>query len=372
VLEVGIESPDRIIPRKTLDQINNYIAAKTIESVKRELGIDKVIKLAGNENTNGYSPYVKEVIRNSLEDLSYYPDMNCTVLREKLAALHQVDQEELLFGNGSFELISIVAQTFLEEGDEAIMAEPSFGWYKNVTWQMGAKVVSLPLKNYTVDLDLISQSITEKTKLIWLCNPNNPTGTIVSEQDIRRLLDKLRPDILLVLDEAYVDFVTEEGYPDSVGLLHDYPNVILLRTFSKIYGLASFRIGYAIAAKYIISCLNKVRIPINTNALAQIAAAASLEDQKFREFILTNNRKGLELYYDTLSELGLEYVRSNCNFILFDTGLDSEIVAGEFYKRGILIRAGKEFGLPTWVRISIGTYEENVLVLRLFKEILQQ
>ncbi|SHO43306.1 histidinol-phosphate transaminase [Anaerocolumna xylanovorans] len=359
-------------PRKALEQINNYITAKTIESVKRELGIDRIIKLAGNENTNGYSPKVKEAIRLSLEGLSYYPDMNCTILREKLSKLHGVEEEQLIFGNGSFELISIIAQTYLEEGDESIIAEPSFGWYKNVTWQMGAKVVSLPLKNHKVDLEIIRENITDRTKIIWICNPNNPTGTILTEKELREFLQELPSGIILVLDEAYVDYVMEEGYPDSVSLLKSYQNVILLRTFSKAYGLASFRIGYGIASKQVVLQLNKVRLPINTNALAQTAAAASLEDREFYRYVLQSNKEGLKLYYKTLTELGLEFVPSNCNFILFNTGLDGDTVTGEYYKKGILIRSGKEFGLPTWVRISIGTREENELVLETLKEILRR
>jgi histidinol-phosphate aminotransferase len=232
-----------VLPRKTLEQINNYVAARTIESVKRELGIERVIKLAGNENTNGYSPRVKELIRKSLEDLSYYPDMNCTVLREKLSKLHRIEAEQLIFGNGSFELISIVAQTFLEENDEAIIIEPSFGWYKNVTWQMGAKVVSLPLKDFKVDLNLVKQSITDRTKIIWLCNPNNPTGTIVTEKELREFLRELRSDIVLVLDEAYIDFVVEEGYPDSIGILREYSNVIILEPSQKHMVLPPSELG---------------------------------------------------------------------------------------------------------------------------------
>ncbi|MDF2514279.1 MAG: hisC1 [Herbinix sp.] len=357
-------------PRNTLNQINGYIAAKTIESVKRELGLVKIIKLAGNENTNGYSPHVTEVLKNSLEDISYYPDMNCTVLREKLAKLHKVDPEELVFGNGSFELISILAQTFLNEEDESIIMEPSFGWYKNVTLQMGAKIITVPLEHFKVNLESAKKHITDRTKIVWLCNPNNPTGTIVTEQELRHFLMDLPSNILLVLDEAYVDYVAETGYPNSIGLLREYDNVILLRTFSKAYGLASLRIGYGIANKQIINSLNKVRNPINTNALAQIAASASLEDQEFRAYVLENNKRGLELYYETLSELRLEYVPSNCNFILFNVGVDSEELAREYLKRGIIIRAGKEFGLATWVRISIGTYEENELVLNILKDLI--
>ncbi len=362
----------RARPRKALDQINNYVAAKTIESVKREHGLDKIIKLAANENSLGYSLRVKDAVKQSLESLSCYPDMNCTVLREKLAEIHNIDKEELIFGNGSFELISIVAQTFLEENDEAITVDPSFGWYKNVTWQMGGKVVSLPLKNFKADLTAVMESITEKTKIVWLCNPNNPTGTIVQKSELDRFLLNLRKNIVLVLDEAYIDFVQEEDFPDSVSLIGNYKNIIILRTFSKVYGLASFRIGYGIASKEIIGFLNKTRLPINVNTLAQVAAIASLEDPDFKKRVLENNKKSIELYYDAFDKLGLSYVKTNCNFILFNTGLDSEWVAGEYLKRGIIIRAGGEFGLSTWVRITIGKYEENELVIQILKELLEE
>lgn len=356
--------------RETLNRIQNYKPARTLESVKREFGLKEVIKLAGNENRIGCSPLVNEAIANYFCNLSYYPDMNCTVLREKLTKIHNIEPNQLIFGNGSFELISFVAQTYLEKGNESIISIPSFGWYNNVTLQMDAEPVYIPLQNFKVDLDSIYTAITEKTKIVWICNPNNPTGTILEQERLLDFIDKVRDDIIIVLDEAYIEFV-EGNYFDTTRLIKDHDNIILLRTFSKVYGLASFRIGYGIADTGIIAKINKVRLPINVNALAQEAAIASLDDLEFKDKVLSNNKKSLEVYYTELSNLGLQYVNSNCNFILFNTNRDSSWVEEEFLKRGIIIRAASEFGLPTWVRVSIGTYEDNEKVIEILKEILQ-
>lgn len=356
--------------RETLKQINNYVAAKTLESVKREFGLTEVIKLAGNENRLGCSPLVNKAIENFFDNLSYYPDMNCKVLREKLAEEFNIDTEELIFGNGSFELISFVAQTFLEKGDESIISTPSFGWYTNVTLQMDAKPVNILLKDFKMNLDAVYNAITDKTKVIWICNPNNPTGTLLEQERLLDFIDRVRKDIIIVLDEAYIEFIDGE-YLDTTTLIHKHDNLILLRTFSKVYGLASLRIGYGIADADIISKLNKVRPPININALAQEAAVASLGDKEFKKKVQDNNKKSLELYYSELDQLGLKYVKSNCNFILFDTTKDSVWITDEFLKRGIIIRAGVEFGISTWVRISIGRWEDNVKVIEILKELLQ-
>lgn len=358
--------------RKCLDEINLYITAKSIESVKREYGLETIIKLGGNENTMGFSPKVKEAVDEQFQTLSYYPDMNVTSLREALSSFHGVKEEELVFGNGSFELISILAQTFLEAGEESIIIEPSFGWYKSVTLQMGGKIVSIPLEDFNTNLDTVKEKITEKTRIIWLCNPNNPVGSIIKAGELYSFLKEIKDDVIVVLDEAYVDFVEEEDFPDTVSWINEFQNIIILRTFSKAYGLASFRIGYGIADERLIHLLQKVRLPINTNATAQIAALAALKDQDYKNYIVKEIEKGRNLYYQKLKEMGLQYVISNGNFILFDTTIDSEWVVNEFLKRGIIIRAGLEFGLPTWVRISIGSQAENETALSLLKEVLQQ
>lgn len=355
-------------PRKAVEQLPVYKPAKSIDSTKKEYGFEHVIKLAGNENTLGFSPLARDV----LERLdSYYPDGAGVNLREKLAKKFKVRPEQIILGNGSFELLFLTGLAFLEENEETILAEPSFGWYKNVTLIMGGKIVPVPLnESYQVDLEGILKAITDKTKIIWLCNPNNPTGTIFTEAQLEKFLAQVREDIIVVLDEAYYDFVVEEGYPDSVSLLSKYNNIIILRTFSKLEGLAAFRLGYGIAGEELIGHLNKVRMPINVNGAAQLAGFAALDDEIFKQKTLDNVRSGLQQYYDALERWGLSYVKSNTNFIWFDIGIESGPIVQKFLEHGILIRAGEEFGYPTMLRISIGTKEENEQVLELLGKFL--
>lgn len=356
-------------PRKVIDELPVYVPAKSIDSAKSEYGFDKVIKLAGNENTLGFSPLAREALK---EITSYYPDGGAQNLREKTAKKFGVKAQNVIFGNGSFELLTLIGLTFLEQGDESIIAKPSFGWYKNVTLIMGGKIVEVPLEDYKVNLDAIYNAVTDRTKIIWLCNPNNPTGTIFTHGQLTGFLDKIRDDIVVVLDEAYVDFVNEPGYPDSISLLGKYNNIIILRTFSKLEGLANLRIGYGFASEEFIGYLNKVRMPINTNGAAQLAAFAALDDDDFKKKTLSNARSGLKQYYDVFEKWGLTYVKSNTNFILFDAKIDSGYIVQEFLKKGILIRGGTEFGYPTHLRISIGTPEENEKVIELLAQLLNK
>jgi histidinol-phosphate aminotransferase len=355
--------------RKVVEALPKYTPAKSIDSVKREFGIENVIKLAANENTLGFSPKVKEALKDVV---SYYPDMEVTALRGKVAERYGIDPEKIIFGNGSFELLFLVGLVFLEQGDESIVAEPSFNWYKNVTLMMGGSVVEVPLNEFKVDLEAIKAAITEKTKIIWLCNPNNPTGTMLTEEELTQFLDSIPEDIIVVLDEAYCDFVTEEGYPDSIKLLERYPNIVVLRTFSKLYGLAFFRLGYGFASKEIIDYMNRVKLPINTNGAAQLAALAAIDDDEFNQKSKENVLEGLKLYYDFCEKRNLKYVRSNNNFILFDLGRESAPVVEELLHQGIMIRDGAEFGYPTMVRVSIGTPEENQEALTRLSEILDR
>lgn len=356
-------------PRKIIKDLPTYTPAKTIDSVKREFGFEKVIKLAGNENTLGFSPLAKKALDGVV---SYYPDMEVTSLRARISEKFNVKPEQLIFGNGSFELLFLVGLAFMEPDEESIIAEPSFNWYKNVTLIMGGRIVEVPLKDFKVDLDAILNKVTDRTKIIWLCNPNNPTGTIFTQEQLEAFLSKLRRDIIVVLDEAYYDFAVEEGYPDSVKLLKKYDNIIILRTFSKLQGLAFFRLGYGFANEELIGYLNKVRLPINTNGPAQLAALAALDDEVFAGQTFKNVREGLQLYYEVFEKWQIPYVPSNTNFILFDIGADSDKVVEEFLHHGILIRGGREFGYPTMLRVSIGTPEENREVLKLLGKILDK
>ncbi len=357
---------DKLKARKALEKISPYQPAKTLRSVCEAYHLDSIIKLAGNENRLGCSENVAKALLERKEEIAFYPDTNYTDLREKLIRIHNVEAEELIFGNGSFELISLIAQAYLNEEDESVINTPSFGWYTNVTLQMGAIPVYVPTADYKVSLSGIQNVVTNKTKIIWICNPNNPTGTVLPAEELIQFINEIPSNILIVLDEAYIDF-TEKSYIDTVELIKKYDNVILLRTFSKVYGLAAFRIGYGIANEKIISNLHKVRLPINVNFAAYLAAAVSLDDKAFKEKVLENNKKGLALYYKELDALGIKYVRSNGNFILIDIGLDGKYAEEEFLKRGIMIRNGDDFGLKNHVRISIGTEEENKKVIEIIK-----
>ena len=356
--------------RKVLDSIASYMPAKSLQQIEKELGLNKIIRLAANENTMGCSPSVKGAIQENFENIFLYPDGFCMELRSKLSKLYDIEENKLIFGNGSFELLSLVAQAFINTGEESIISEPSFGWYKVVTLAMDGSIVSIPLTDHAVDLEEAKRNITNKTKVIWLCNPNNPTGTFFDEEQLEKFLEEIPSRIVVVLDEAYYEFVTSDKYPNSVDLIEKYPNIIILRTFSKVYGLASLRIGYGIADTEFIDFLNKIRLPINVNATAQIAALASLKDVDFKNSVIKNNTLGKEFYYKAFEEMKLEYIPTEANFIMVNVEKDSVTVVNEILKKGISLRSGLEFGMPTWIRISIGRPEENQLVIEALKEVI--
>ncbi|MBR4629488.1 MAG: histidinol-phosphate transaminase [Treponema sp.] len=353
-------------PRQIIETLPPYRAARSVDTLKREYGLEKITKLAANENTLGFSENVWDALKKIS---SQYPDGSSYNLRSELAKKIGLAPENLVIGNGSFELLYLAGIAYLSHGDETIAAVPSFGWYKTVTQIFGAKFVSVPVKDFHVDLNGIAEAVTEKTKIIWLCNPNNPTGTIFTQQELENFLQKIPGDILVILDEAYVDFVEEENFPDSISLFKKYDNILILRTFSKAEGLAGFRVGYAISNEEIISALNKVRIPLNVNAPAQFAALASLRDEEFRKSTVKNAREQKNIFYKEFEELGFSYVVSNTNFIFFDVGRESDSVVEAFLKEGILIRGGSEYGFPTMIRLTIGTPEENARVIQTFRKI---
>lgn len=356
--------------RKALDNIDSYVPAKSLQQIEKELGLDKIIRLAANENTMGCSPNVKVAIQENFQNIFLYPDGFCMELRDELSKLYDIEENKLIFGNGSFELLSLVAQAFINPGEESIIPEPSFGWYKVVTLAMNGSIVSIPLKNHAIDLREVQRNITDKTKVIWLCNPNNPTGTFFDSDQLEKFLEGIPTRIVVVLDEAYYEFVTSDRYPNSLDFIEKYSNIIILRTFSKVYGLASLRVGYGIANPEFIKFLNKIRLPINVNATAQVAALASLQDVDFKNACIENNNLGKEYYYKSFDELNLEYIPTQTNFIMVNVEKDSAIVVDKMLKRGISLRGGHEFGMPTWIRISIGRPRENELVIQKLKEVL--
>ncbi|NLY85958.1 MAG: histidinol-phosphate transaminase [Tissierellia bacterium] len=355
--------------RDEIKNIEPYVPGKPIEDVKKEFNIEKVIKLASNENPLGCSPKVKEAIIKALDKLSIYPDGNNTELKKALAKKHNVEVDNVLPSSGLDEMIVLIAKTFIEKDDEVIMGDITFPRYLQATEIMGGRPVVVPLKNFSFDLDGILERITLRTKIIWICNPNNPTGTMITERDLIGFLDKVPSNILVVLDEAYKEYVTRQDYPhNSVEFINKYKNLLVMRTFSKAYGLAGLRVAYTIGDKEVLQYINRVRGPFNVNALAQVAAVAALEDEDFLKKTYDTNLQGKNYLYKEFDKLNLQYVPSETNHILVNVGRNGQEVFMEMQKRGVIIRpmAGN------YIRVSIGTMEENRFFIENLKDVLNK
>lgn len=356
-------------PKPNIVHLPVYQPGKPIDDVKRELGLSHVIKLASNENPFGSSPKAKEAIAREVENISIYPDGAAVSLTNALAKHHGVNPDQIIFGAGSDEIILMIARAFLVPGDETIMADQTFPQYKHNAQIENAVSIEVPLKDGTHDLPGMLARITDKTKVIWVCNPNNPTGTIVSADEVEQFLAQVPSHVLVVLDEAYCEYVTDPSYPDGLKLLPKYPNVITLRTFSKIYGLASLRIGYGIGQPDVIRSINQVREPFNTSRFGQAAALASLEDEAFIRHCRDANRKGIDYLTAQFAELGLEWFPAHGNFIMVDVKRPSQEMFDGLMRKGIIVRGGFHC-YPTHVRITVGSQEENEAVVNALKALL--
>lgn len=353
--------------REELNDLTAYKPGKPVEDVKREYGLDKVIKLASNENPLGCSPKVKEALLKAIDNLAIYPDGNATLLKEVIAQKLDIKPTQVLPSSGSDEMIDMISKAFINKGDEVIMADITFPRYIATCKMMSGTPVIVPLKDWTYDLNGMLSAITDKTKLIWLCNPNNPTGTMFTEEKLINFLKSVPKNIVVIYDEAYNEYVTRDDYPkNSIELLKEYSNLIVMKTFSKMYGLASLRVGYTMASEEIIGNINKIRGPFNVNRLAQIAAIAALEDDEFVKKCYDVNKQGKEYLYKEFKKLGLEFAPSETNHIFVNVEKDGNEVFVELQKRGMIIRP-----MPgTWIRVSIGTMEQNEIFIKLLKEVL--
>lgn len=356
--------------RKEVELIKPYVPGKPIDDVKREFGLTDVIKLASNENPLGCSIEAKEAIIKSLETPSLYPDGNCTDLRNALAQKNGVEPEQLIFGCGSDEIILSIGKTFISEGDEAITCIPSFPQYKAATIPMGGKMIEVPLKNHTYDLDGIVAAITARTKVIFIANPNNPTGTIITKEQQLDFMKKVPSHILVVWDEAYGEYIKDGNYPDTLSLMKDYDNIILLHTFSKMYGLASLRIGYGISTKVTIDYMNRLRGPFNVTTQAQVAAVASLDALDFVAASFKSNEASKAYTYERCKDLGLDYIESYGNFIMIDCKLPSMELFEKLQAKGMIVRPGFYFGMPTYQRVTLGTIDQMKRFFELVQEFL--
>jgi histidinol-phosphate aminotransferase len=351
-----IKPPDYVLG------VQPYVPGKPIEELERELGIANSIKLASNENPLGPSPSAIEAIRDSFSDLNRYPDGAGFYLKKGLAEKLSVAEDELILGNGSNELLEIAVRTFMQKGDEAVMAVPSFVVYSMAVQAVGGKPVQIQLKNFIHDLDAMAAAITPRTKMIFIANPNNPTGSINTKDEFNRMMEKVPDSVLVVLDEAYYEYVTRPDYADSMKYLNSEKNVLILRTFSKIYGLAGLRIGYGIAKKELLSDMNRLREPFNTNTIAQRAALAALNDSAHVSHSRNINESGKTYLYNELDSLGSKYVLTEANFlyILVDKAID---VYERLLRAGVIIRP---MG-PNAIRVTIGLPEENRRFIEAFR-----
>ncbi|MHA2621407.1 MAG: histidinol-phosphate transaminase [bacterium JZ-2024 1] len=352
-----------------VQEISPYIPGKPIEEVQRELGLDYVVKLASNENPLGPSPKAILAAKKALETSNLYPDASWYHLRERLTAEYGFAPDYYLCGAGAVEILYFLAIAYLKPGDDVVIASPSFAMFPVITQMMGAHLIRVPLKNYRADLDAIAQAITSKTRLIFLDNPNNPVGTVFHHTDLVRLLDNLPDGVLVVSDEAYIHFVSDPDYPDSFQLLRAGYPLVILRTLSKVVGLAGLRVGFAISHPPIIATLFRVTPPFNVSRVAQAAAIAAFEDTDFIRASVELIHREKQFLYDGFADLGLEFVKSEANFILTDLKMPSSEAFPRLLQEGIIVRPAGPL-LPTMVRITVGLRADNERLLEALSRVI--
>ncbi|MFH1778409.1 MAG: histidinol-phosphate transaminase [Candidatus Omnitrophota bacterium] len=355
--------------RSGVANIEPYEPGKPIEEVQRQLGLREVYKLASNENPLGPSPKAVAALKRALKNINRYPDGNCYYLKVKLAKKLKVKPENLIFGNGSDELISIAVLTFLDEDEETIVAEPTFLEYRLIVEAFGRRVRTIPCLNLRYDLDGMKKAITDNTKIIFIANPDNPTGTYVTDKQLDKFLDGLPNNVLVVIDEAYNEFVDVKDFPNAMKYLYD-KNILIFRTFAKAYGLAGLRLGYCVGRAEFIDCMNRVRQPFNVNALAQVAALAALDDAEHLKKTRATILKGKKYLYKNLDKIGLSYVPSAANFILVDVKRDGRKLFEQMLRYGVIVRDMKQYKLDNYIRVTIGTELENRKFIETLKKVI--
>jgi histidinol-phosphate aminotransferase len=354
--------PCREVP-EFIRKIEPYVPGKPIEEVEREMGIH-AIKLASNENPLGPSPLAVEAAKKALADSNRYPDGGGYYLREALAQRHGVAMDNLILGGGSTDLIELAARALLWPGLEGVTSEGTFPIYSIAIRASGGRLVEAPLRDYRYDLDAIAEALTLQTRVVYLANPNNPTGTMFTAAEFDAFLGRVPEKALVVLDEAYYEYVDRPDYSRSIDLVRQGRYLLVLRTFSKVYGLAGLRVGYGIGPKSLLEELNKIRAPFNTSGVAQAAALAALDDNKHVNRSLEANRAGLVQLARGLDEMGIRHIPSVANFVLVELGGDSQPVAQELLKLGVIVRPMGWMGFRQGIRVTVGTAQENDKFLR--------
>jgi histidinol-phosphate aminotransferase len=362
---MNLSIPDHILSLKP------YIAGKPLEELEREYGITNAVKLASNENPLGPSPMAVKAIERTLKKMHRYPNGGSYDLIGNLSRRLSLSRDNIILGNGSDDIIAMLAQVLLQAGDEAVLPQPSFLFYDIVIRSAGAIPIGVPLKSHSTDLDGMLARINPKTRLVFVNNPHNPTGSLISRESLEGFIAALPADIVLVIDEAYFEFVRDRDCPDSTDYLKSDKIIVGLRTFSKAYGLAGLRIGYGLMPSFMVDLLNRVRQPFNVNLLAQAGAIAALEDDDFLAETLALVYHELDFLFAALDDLGIEYLESQANFFLIRVGKNADDVFEDLLKQGVIVRSMSSYGYPDCIRVSVGLHNENVRLLDALKVVLK-
>jgi histidinol-phosphate aminotransferase len=359
------------LTHKGIEDLIPYPPGKPIEELERELGITGSIKLASNENPLGPSPVAVKAIMDKASTLNRYPDGSGYYLKNMLSKKFGVPFEQIVLGNGSNEIIELIIRTFLSPAENVVQAFPTFLVYEKIVKGAGGRMISVPLSDFRIDLNMMAEAITPETKIVFICNPNNPTGSVLKMDEMRDFLDRIPKDIIVALDEAYIEFASDEKAVNGLDLLTDYPLLCVLRTFSKLYGLAGLRIGYGFASAKLVDYINRVRQPFNAGTLAQAAATAALADVEFVSRTLKLVREGLRYLYNELNDMGLEYIPTQTNFFLIKVPDGGKKVFERMLRQGVIVRAMDAYGLPDYIRINAGLPEENERFIKTLKKVLE-
>ncbi|NOQ15041.1 MAG: histidinol-phosphate transaminase [Methyloprofundus sp.] len=347
-----------------------YQPGKPISELERELGLTEIVKLASNENPLGPSEKVKQAIQASFADLSRYPDGNGFALKAALSEKWGVASEQITLGNGSNEILELLARAFLTTENEVIFSQHAFAVYPLVTQAVGAIAKVIPAQHYGHDLPAMLAAITDKTRLLFIANPNNPTGTYLTEQVLSEFLAAVPEHVICVLDEAYFEYVTKDDYPDSIAWLADTPNLVITRTFSKAYGLAGLRIGYSLSSSAMADILNRVRQPFNNNALALAAAEVAISDTEYLAATVALNNSGMQQLTSAFATMGLSWIESLGNFVSVDVQQEAASINSALLHKGVIVRPVANYEMPNHLRISIGTELENDFFISALKSVL--
>jgi histidinol-phosphate aminotransferase len=353
-----------------VQKLTPYVPGKPIEELQRELGIDDIIKLASNENPLGPSPRAIAAIERELKHLTLYPDGNGFILKKAIADRFGVDASQITLGNGSNDVLDLIARTYVGPGRSAVYSQYGFAVYPISTQAAGGQGICVPAVNFGHDLDAMAAAITSDTRVVFVANPNNPTGTWIDSATLTRFLDRVPADVLVVLDEAYTEYVSEPTFPNGYDFLGRYPNLIVSRTFSKAYGLAALRVGYCVSNPQVADALNRVRQPFNVDSLALVAAVAALGDDDYLERSRRENAAGLAAMETGFRRLGLDFIPSVGNFITVHLGKPAAPLYQALLRKGVIVRPVANYGMPDSLRISIGTASENERFLAALEAVL--